>query len=113
MILRTNIRRQFMPTLSDVLRNNPANRTPGLLLQPFAWAARSVMHMARAEPRLLRHLTDLDQLRLHAIALYLAYRDDDAFAPEDAAFLASARSRDIVEQPAGQPPRPFLALLRA
>jgi hypothetical protein len=69
--------------------------------------------MVSAEPRLLAHLTDLDQMRLHAIALYLAYRDDEALGSQDAAFLACARSRDIVEKATGgSPPRHLLGLLR-
>ena len=101
-----------MPSLSDAFRNTVATRTPGLLLQPFGWAARSVMHLATAEPRLLSHLTDLDQVRLHAMALYLAYRDGEPLGEDDAAFLACARSRDILEKATGGAPMHLLGLLR-
>jgi hypothetical protein len=70
------------------------------------------MHLATAEPRLLSHLTDLDQVRLHAMALYLAYRDAGPLGEDDAAFLACARSRDIIEKATGRAPSHLLGLLR-
>jgi hypothetical protein len=101
-----------MSPLQHSLRNTIAAQSPGLLLQPFGWAASSVMQMARAEPRLLAHLTDLDKLRLHSIVLYLAHRDQGTLGPEEAVFLASARSRDIVEGAIGNLPRHLFGLLR-
>src|SRR5229473_330538 len=100
-----------MPTLKHP-RNTIAVQSPGLLLHPFGWAASLVMQMARAEPRLLAHLTDLDKVRLHSIVLYLAYRDEGTLGPEEAVFLAAARSRDIVERAIGNLPRHLFGLLR-
>src|SRR5260221_676406 len=71
-------------------------RTPGLLLEPFRWAAEPVMRLALAEPRLLAHLIDLNAVRMHVIALYLANRRTDADDGADAALLASGRARDII-----------------
>ena len=87
-------------------------RTPGLLLQPFQWAAEPILHMALAEPRLLAHLTEIDALRLHVIAFYLAHRGDESDHGTDAIFLASARSRNIAEKALGKLPKRLLGLLR-
>ncbi len=43
---------------------------PGLLLQPFGWAAEAVLTMARAQPQFLNHLIEVTPIRLHAIALW-------------------------------------------
>ena len=89
-----------------------ALRVPGLLLQPFRWAAEPLMRLALAEPRLLAHLTDLTALRLHVITFYLAVHGDDYDDNATAAFLASARSSNILERALARPPQRLLGLLR-
>ena len=89
-----------------------ALRMPGLLLQPFQWAAEPLMRLALAEPRLLAHLTDLTALRLHVITFYLAVHGDDCDDSATAAFLSSARSRNILERALARPPGRLLGLLR-
>ena len=89
-----------------------ALRVPGLLLQPFRWAAEPLMRLALAEPRLLAHPTDLTALRLHVITFYLAVHDDDYDDSATAGFLASARSRNILERALARPPQRLLGLLR-
>jgi hypothetical protein len=94
------------------IESHTALRTPGLLLEPFQWAARPILCMALAEPRLLAHLTEIDALRLHVIAFYLTHRGDHSDSGADAIFLASARSRDIAERALGKSPKRLLGLLR-
>lgn len=70
------------------------------------------MRLALTEPRLLVHLTDLDTLRMHVMAFYLALRSDVPDDGTDAAFLASARSHDVVAKALARPPGRLLGLLR-
>lgn len=97
---------------SQPLKIEGVLRMPGLLLQPFGWAAEPLMRLALAEPRLLAHLTDLTALRLHVIAFYLAVHGDDRDDSATAAFIASARSWSILERALGGPPQRLLGLLR-
>lgn len=90
----------------------PERRKPGLILDPFGWAAGTILRLALLEPRLLTHLMDLDRLRLHAMVLYLAHRNERRLSAHDAAMLATARTREIAAAAIGRPPQHLLGLLR-
>lgn len=89
-----------------------AHRKPGLILAPFGWAAVPIFQLAILEPRLMAHLMDLDSPRFHALALYLAHKNEEDLAYQDAAILASARSRDILKAAIGRQPNHLMGLLR-
>jgi len=85
-------------------------RTPGILLAPFAWATEPLFAMSRADPGLASELLQIDRSRLHLIGLVLAHMDDDASSPGFVSYVIGAPMRDVLDRVLGYRP---LGLRRA
>jgi hypothetical protein len=79
-----------------------ARTKPGHLLAPFGWAADSLAAMVKVEPKLLIHLFELEQARMHLIALAFAHLNE--IPPALYLLLLNGPMREAAEQILGHCP---------
>src|SRR5665811_332592 len=86
----------------DKRLNGETTCQPGILLEPFAWAAERVMSMIDADPSLYPDLFHMGSRRMHLIALALAHTNHDV-PPGLAMILLHGSSAEILDGVLGRP----------
>jgi hypothetical protein len=87
------------------------HRPPGVLLQPFRWAAAPLAAMAASDPSLVLDLLGINRPRMHLIGLALAHLNPPV-QPDIGPLLVRSSMRQVLDRVLGQAPVGIRRVLR-